>query len=72
MSRVEFEYEISLTDIQQLLRLCDGPIIQKIRRVSKHLGKTWEIDEFFGDNTGLVIAEIERSHLGIYSFNTPL
>ena len=59
MSRAEFEYEIPLPDAQQLLKLCDGPIIQKVQRVSTYQGKTWEIDEFFGDNTGLVIAEIE-------------
>lgn len=58
-SRAEFEYEIPLTDAQQLLRLCDGPIIQKIRHISTYQGKKWEIDEFFGDNIGLVIAEIE-------------
>jgi len=58
-TRAEFEYEIPLGDAGQLLRLCDGPIIEKVRRVIVHQGSTWEVDEFSGQNAGLVIAEIE-------------
>lgn len=58
-SRAEFEYAIPLADAQQLLGLCDGPLIDKIRRVVVHEGATWEVDEFLGDNAGLVVAEIE-------------
>lgn len=58
-SRAEFEYEIPATDGAQLLQLCDGPIIEKIRRVVLYEGSTWEVDEFLGENAGLVIAEIE-------------
>jgi adenylate cyclase len=57
--RVEFEYEIPLADAEQLLKLSDGPIIEKIRHVIVHEGATWEVDEFLGDNAGLVVAEIE-------------
>ncbi len=58
-SRAEFEYGIPMSDAQQLLKLSDGPIIQKTRYVIVHEGSTWEVDEFLGDNTGLVLAEIE-------------
>lgn len=58
-SRAEFEYEIPLTDAEQLLPLCDGPLVEKIRYVVAHDGHSWEVDEFLGDNAGLVVAEIE-------------
>ena len=58
-TRAEFEYEIPLADAEQLLALCEGPIIQKVRRVLVHAGSTWEVDEFEGPNAGLVVAEIE-------------
>lgn len=58
-TRAEFEYGIPLADAEQLLALCEGPIIQKVRRVLVHAGSTWEVDEFEGLNAGLVVAEIE-------------
>ena len=58
-SRAEFEYEIPATEAEQLLRLSDGPIIEKIRRVIELEDATWEVDEFLGENAGLVVAEIE-------------
>ena len=58
-TRAEFEYGIPVADAEQLLQLCDGPIIQKDRYVVVHEGSKWEVDEFFGDNAGLVLAEIE-------------
>lgn len=58
-TRVEFEYEIPLADAQQLRALCEGPVIEKVRRNIVHGGLTWEVDEFHGDNQGLVVAEIE-------------
>ena len=58
-SRAEFEYEIPLTDAEELLKLSDGPIIEKTRYVVVHEGSKWEVDEFEGDNSGLVVAEIE-------------
>lgn len=58
-SRAEFEYGIPVADAEQLLKLCDGPIIEKNRYVIEHAGATWEVDEFLGDNAGLVVAEIE-------------
>jgi adenylate cyclase len=58
-SRAEFEYEIPLADAKELLKLSDGPIIEKTRYVVVHEGSQWEVDEFEGDNSGLVVAEIE-------------
>jgi CYTH domain-containing protein len=58
-TRAEFEYAIPLPDATQLLALCDGPLVEKVRRVIQHDGMTWEVDEFLGDNAGLVVAEIE-------------
>lgn len=58
-SRVEYEYPIPLTDAKAMLELCDGSVVEKNRRVIEHAGLNWEIDEFLGDNEGLVIAEVE-------------
>ena len=58
-TRAEFEYEIPLADGLALLPLCERPLIEKIRRVIPHEGSTWEVDEFLGENAGLVVAEIE-------------
>lgn len=60
-TRAEYEYEIPLTDAESLLEMCERPIIQKIRRIYEHQGFKWEIDEFQGENLGLVVAEIELS-----------
>lgn len=58
-SRAEFEYEIPVADAQQMLALCEGPLIEKFRREIVVAGMKWEVDEFLGDNLGLVVAEIE-------------
>ena len=60
ISRLEFEYDIPLADANQMLdTLCERPLIEKVRH-TLHLGPvTWEIDEFTGDNQGLVVAEVE-------------
>ena len=58
-SRAEFEYDIPLADARELLALCDGPLIEKYRRKITHEGMVWEVDEFLGENQGLVVAEIE-------------
>jgi adenylate cyclase len=63
-SRAEFEYEIPLADAEELLKLSDGPIIEKTRYVVVHEGSKWEVDEFEGDNSGLVVAEIELQSQG--------
>ena len=58
-SRAEFEYEIPVADAEQLLKLCDGPIVQKVRHAVVYQGFRWEVDEFLGENAGLVVAEVE-------------
>ncbi|HEY9071230.1 MAG TPA: CYTH domain-containing protein [Candidatus Ozemobacteraceae bacterium] len=59
-SRPEFEYEIPVADAEAMLAgLCEKPLIEKCRFAIGYAGRRWEIDEFFGDNLGLVIAEIE-------------
>jgi adenylate cyclase len=60
-SRAEFEYGIPLEDAEQLLRLSDGPVVEKVRHLVEHQGLTWEVDEFLGENLGLVVAEVELS-----------
>ena len=61
LSRSEFEYEIPLEEGRQLMRLCEPGIIDKCRWLVKHDRHTFEVDEFFGENEGLVMAEVELS-----------
>ncbi|MBS1186378.1 MAG: adenylate cyclase [Burkholderiaceae bacterium] len=59
-TRSEWEYPIPLADAQAMLdRLCEQPLIEKYRHRIEHQGMTWEVDEFLGENAGLVVAEIE-------------
>ena len=58
-TRQEFEYEIPVVDAEQLLQICEGPLIEKTRHTVDYAGMTWEVDEFHGANDGLVVAEIE-------------
>ncbi|MDE7350379.1 MAG: CYTH domain-containing protein [Muribaculaceae bacterium] len=57
--RREFEYEIPLKDAEDLLGMCESPVIEKTRFLVPFDGRIWEVDEFFGSKTGLVTAEIE-------------
>ena len=59
LSRFEWEKEISKTDAESLLQLCEKEKIEKIRYEVKVGNHIFEVDEFFGENKGLVIAEIE-------------
>ena len=60
VTRSEFEYSIPTADADALLNdLCEKPLIEKTRYKIQHAGLTWEIDEFFGENQGLVVAEVE-------------
>lgn len=59
-SRLEFEYEIPLADAEEMLsQLCHRPLIHKKRFTIEFAGNFWEVDEFFDENEGLVVAEIE-------------
>jgi CYTH domain-containing protein len=59
LTRLEFEYDIPLADADSLLELCEKPLIEKNRSKIDLDGLTWEVDEFFGDNAGLIVAEVE-------------
>jgi adenylate cyclase len=59
-TRVEYEYEIPSQDADAMLDgLCEKPIIEKKRYKISHGGLRWEVDEFFGENAGLIVAEVE-------------
>ena len=62
LSRFEWEKELSKQDAEALMKLCERGVIDKMRyeiKVGEHL---FEVDEFFGDNEGLVVAEVELNH----------
>ena len=61
MTRYEFEKEITLDEARSLLKLCKGGVVDKQRWLVKSGNHTFEVDEFFGDNAGLVMAEVELS-----------
>ena len=61
ISRFEWEKEIEMEEARQLLELCEGGVIDKTRYLIDFEGHTFEVDEFWGDNEGLVMAEIELS-----------
>lgn len=61
-TRQEFEYAIPVDDARALLALCVGGVVDKRRHHVRHEGHVWEVDEFLGDNAGLVVAEIELDH----------
>lgn len=58
-TRFEWEKEIDVSEAQELLKLCEPTIIEKTRFLVKNDIHVFEIDVFFGENKGLVIAEIE-------------
>lgn len=57
--RAEYEYEIPLADAEEMLSLCEQPLIEKRRYLEPFGGFTWEVDVFAGANEGLIVAEIE-------------
>lgn len=61
LERPEFEYAVPVTDAEEMLKLSDGPLIEKIRHYVLWGGLTWEVDEFLGENAGLIVAELELS-----------
>ncbi|RZJ72452.1 CYTH domain-containing protein [Flavobacterium sp.] len=60
-TRFEWETEISLMEAKPLLKLCESGSIEKIRYEVPVGRLTFEVDEFFGDNSGLILAELELS-----------
>jgi CYTH domain-containing protein len=70
-TRAEYEYEIPEADVKDMLDdLCEKPLIEKNRYKIEHGGVTWEVDEFFGENQGLIVAEVELESEG-QSFEKP-
>jgi len=60
MTRAEYEYPIPVTDAETILQtLCQPPLIEKIRYCIPIENVIWEVDEFTGENQGLVLAEVE-------------
>lgn len=59
MSRYEWEKEITLAEAQELMKLCEPGVIDKTRYLIQSGNHVFEVDEFYGDNAGLVIAEVE-------------
>ena len=59
LSRFEWEKEISAQDAESLLLLCEPGIVDKTRYLVDFAGHTFEVDEFHGENQGLVMAELE-------------
>lgn len=63
IERQEYEYEIPVADAEEMLQtLCARPQIDKTRHYIANGVFTWEVDEFYGDNAGLIVAEIELTH----------
>lgn len=64
-ARPEFEYDIPVDDAREMLDLlCYKPLIDKIRYCIPFAGFIWEVDEFQGENEGLLMAEIELEYVG--------
>jgi adenylate cyclase len=62
IARLEFEYEIPLDEANEMIeKLCQKPVIDKTRYIINHENYTWEVDIFYGDNEGLIVAEVEFS-----------
>ena len=70
ISRFELEKEISVADANDLFTLCEQGVIDKTRYIIKNGQHIFEVDEFYGENKGLIIAEIELSSEK-ESFNRP-
>ena len=59
-TRAEYEYAIPVEDAHAMLdTLCERPLVEKTRYRIEHQGMVWEVDEFAGENAGLLLAEVE-------------
>ena len=61
--RQEFEYEIPLSDAEEILKLCAPNILKKVRYKIDYAGHVWEVDIFEGKHAGLIMAEVEINSL---------
>lgn len=63
IQRSEYEYPIPVAEAEEILdTLCEKPLLEKTRHFVRHGQHLWEIDEFAGDNAGLIVAEVELTH----------
>ena len=62
LTREEYQYEISVKDAENLLHLCPHKSIEKIRYKIDDQGHCWDVDEFQGENEGLLMAEVELEY----------
>ncbi|GIK20910.1 MAG: CYTH domain-containing protein [Ignavibacteriota bacterium] len=69
-SRYEWEKEIPTSEVEELLKICEPGVIDKTRYLVKVDNHTFEVDEFYAENQGLVLAELELSSED-ESFNKP-
>lgn len=60
-SRYEWEKEIPVAEVEELLKICEPGVIDKTRYLVEAGEHTYEVDEFYGDNEGLIVAEVELS-----------
>jgi adenylate cyclase len=60
-SRYEWEKEIQVAEVKELLQICEPGVIDKTRYLVDSGKHTFEVDEFYGDNQGLIVAEVELS-----------
>ena len=60
-SRYEWEKEIPVSEVEELLKICEPGVIDKTRYLVEAGEHTYEVDEFYGDNEGLTVAEVELS-----------
>lgn len=71
ITRMEFNYPVPIDDAYEMLdKLCEKPLIEKTRYHLKYDGHDWDIDEFSGENKGLIVAEIELGNVDD-RFSTP-
>ncbi len=70
VTRSEYEYSIPVADAVELLKMCQGPLLEKNRHAVFFDGLQWEVDEFLGENEGLIVAEVELTSAD-QSFNCP-
>jgi len=62
LSRLEWEKEIPIEEASELIKICELGIIDKIRYIVPYENKIFEIDEFYGENEGLILAEVELNN----------
>lgn len=64
IKRIELEYEIPIHEAEELMKMCLDFVIAKTRYLEEKSGLVWEIDVFGGENSGLVLAEVELENEG--------